>query len=71
MATLKIVKHDSRICFGLEYYATEEEAEKRAKQVRKLGYTYNGGFFDGMPCGREKQFDHDDPKHGRLYAVST
>ena len=65
------VKTDSRICFGLEWYDDEEEADRRARQVFEAGRRYVGGWFDGKPCGREKQFDFHDPDTGRrLYAVS-
>lgn len=64
------VKLDSRICFGIAYFATEADADKYAAHVREKGYTYNGGYFDGMPCGRSRQFDHVDPKLGQLYAVT-
>lgn len=66
------VKHDSRICFGIDYFATKAEAEAAAAIVRKRGDTYNGGFFDGMPCGRDSGFDHADPDTGKkLYAVTV
>jgi len=64
------VKRESRICFGISWFKTEEEADKYAKYVRDRGYTYNGGFFHGMPCGRDKGFDRVDQEHGQLYAVT-
>lgn len=65
------VKSDSRTCFGIEFFLTEEDAAQYARMIRRRGDTYNGGFFDGKPCGREKQFDHDDKTLGRLYAVTV
>jgi hypothetical protein len=66
------VKHDSRICFGIDYFATEAEAEAAAAIVRERGDTYNGGYFDGMPCGRDSGFDHVDSDTGKkLYAVTV
>ena len=63
------VEQESRICFALMWFATEQEAEEVAAWVHERGYTYNGGWFHGMPCGREKHFDFE--KDGRkLYAVS-
>lgn len=59
------VKVESRICFGISYFATEEEAESYAASVRRRGVTYNGGFLDGTPCGRAPHFDHDG-----LFAVT-
>ena len=68
----KPVKTESRICFGLAWFETEAEAETYAAFVRARGDRYNGGWFDGMPCGRAKQFDYSDSELGcRLYAVST
>lgn len=65
------VKTDSRISFGIEFYATEAEAERRGQQVRTQGDTYNGGWLHGKVCGRDPSFDYLDPEHGRLYAVTT
>lgn len=64
------VKTEARICFGIEYFGTPAEADRFAKIVRARGDTYNGGYFDGMPCGRERRFDHVDPEHGPVYAVT-
>lgn len=64
------VKRDSRICFGIAYFSTETDADRYAKDVRRRGLTYNGGYFHGAPCGRAGSFDHDDPQLGRLYAVT-
>jgi hypothetical protein len=61
----KPVKIDSRICFGIMYFATEADAQKAHEYVRAKGFTYNGGFFHGMPCGRDPSFDHDG-----LFAVT-
>lgn len=65
------IKSESRICFGIAYFATEQDATRYAAHVRQRGDTYNGGYFDGMPCGRDQAFDHTDATHGRLYAVTT
>lgn len=68
----KAVKHDSRICFGIAYFATEEDADAYAAVVKEQGLTYNGGWFHGMPCGRDKAFDHVDKETGQqLYAVTN
>lgn len=67
-----IPKHDDmevRICFGIKWFYSEAEADAYAAYVREKGFTYNGGWFHGMPCGRDKSFDKDGPK-GRLYAVT-
>lgn len=65
----KPVKHDGRICFGISYF-TSEAAERYADDVVRRGVTYNGGWFDGMPCGRDKTWDHVDKELGPLYAVT-
>lgn len=70
MTAVVAVKRESRICFGISYFATEAEAETYAAQVKAAGRTYNGGFFHGMPCGRDKAFDHVDPVHGQVFAVT-
>lgn len=64
------VKHDSRICFGIAYFTSEADAAAYAASVRARGITYNGGYFDGMPCGRETTWDHVDPALGPLFAVT-
>lgn len=47
------VRTDSRICFGLAWFLTEKDADIVAADVQRRGITYNGGFFDGMSCGRD------------------
>jgi hypothetical protein len=69
------VKYDSRICFGIAYFTTEEDAMAFDRHVRALGITYNGGYFHGMACGRDKTWDHVDQSGGylhgkKLYAVT-
>lgn len=66
------VRTESRICFGISYFVTEEEADIYAQHIREEGHTYNGGWFHGTPCGRAINFDRpakgDEPA---LYAVTT
>lgn len=64
------VKFDSRICFAIAYFSSEKDAAAYDAHVREKGYTYNGGWFHGMPCGRDKTWDHVDPKLGPLFAVT-
>lgn len=59
------VRRESRTCFGISWFATEAEADAYAAIVHEQGLTYNGGFFHGMPCGRDKTWDTDG-----LYAVT-
>jgi hypothetical protein len=65
------VKFDSRNCFGICFYKTATEADDAAVIVRKLGLTYNGGFFHGMPCGRATTWDYTDETLGPLFAVTV
>lgn len=65
------VKTFSGIAYGIHYFASEEEAELAGRLVRAKGDTFNGGFFDGVPCGRDPYRDHEDAKHGKVYAVTV
>lgn len=67
----KTVLVESRICFGIEWFATESEADTAHDLIRGRGDTYNGGFFHGMPCGRDKGHDRDHPELGKIYAVTV
>lgn len=49
---------DSRICFGIHFYDSEEKAGYAALITRILGNSYNGGWFHGMPCNRDTSFDY-------------
>jgi hypothetical protein len=67
----KAVRLDSRICFSLAYFATEADAIEGGRLSAKAGNTYNGGYFHGMPCGRDRGHDHVDKDTGKmLYAVT-
>jgi len=65
------VRLDSRICFAIAYFATEAEADRYDAWVRERGCTYNGGFFHGMACGRDKGWDYTDKDGVKFYAVTT
>jgi hypothetical protein len=72
MNTLPIpVKTEGRSCFGIAYFATEVEADRYAAFVQARNDRYNGGYFDGMRCGRDTGFDHVDDSGRLLYAVTT
>lgn len=60
----------SRICFGIDYFATEEEAEIAAEIVTKRGDRINGGYYDGALCGRDIGFD-TFMNEAKIYAVTT
>jgi hypothetical protein len=62
------VGSDSRTCFGIKYFATEADAETFAAAIK--GQTYNGGFFHGMACGRDRSFDRT-VDGARQYAVTV
>ena len=49
---------DSRICFGIEFYDSEEKAFYATLVTQLQGNTYNGGWFHGMACGRDSSFDY-------------
>ena len=49
---------DSRICFGIEFYDSEEKAHIAHLISRMQGNSYNGGWFHGMACGRDTSFDY-------------
>lgn len=51
----KPVMRDERISFGIKWFLTEEDAQAYAKA--HSGATYNGGWFHGMSCGRDKSWD--------------
>lgn len=48
---------ESRICFGISWFDSEEKADRYAAHVRANGDTYNGGWLHGTPCGRDASFD--------------
>ena len=50
---------ESRSCFGIAYYKTEEDAKKAHDIVMKADVRYVGGFYHDMKCGREPQRDYD------------
>lgn len=66
----KAVASESRICFGIAWFATEEAANSYSEYIKSKGHTYNGGMFHGMACGRDKSFDRDGPAGNRWYAVT-
>ena len=67
----KPVRRASLISIGVVYLASEEDAAAWSEHVKSTGHTYNGGYFDGMLCGREPSRDFTDMEHGKLYAVTT
>jgi hypothetical protein len=52
------------------WYRTEAEADEVAAFVQARGDTRYGGLMDGMPLGRERGADQDDPEFGRIYCVA-
>ena len=51
------IDHESRISFGIDWYATEEDALIASAQTHS---TYNGGYMHGVSCGRDKTWDRKD-----------
>lgn len=62
---------DSRSCFGVYYYDSEMKADVASLAVRLRGDSYNGGWFHGMPCKRDKSFDEKNKDGVNLYAVTV
>jgi hypothetical protein len=67
----KPVEIESRICFGIAWFATKDEANRQAAFHQDAGITVNGGWFDGMICGRAPEFDKKGKDGKKLYAVRT
>lgn len=51
------VEGESRCCFGIKWFDDEAKADAYAAEVRAEGRTYNGGWYHGLPCGRDKTWD--------------
>lgn len=62
--------YDGRICLAVLYFDSLSDAELIAQKVKEKGLSYNGGWFDGMPCGRESARDYIDKDGIKWYAVS-
>ena len=62
--------YDGRICLSILFFENEKDAAAIAKAVTKEGAAYNGGWFDGMPCGRETGRDYTDKDGVKWYAVT-
>jgi len=58
-------------CMGVLFFRSEVEANAMAALVKVRGDRYNGGLYDGMPCGREANRDFTHPELGKLYAVTV
>ena len=67
----KAVKTSSRSSFSIHWYATEYDANLIGAIVRAQGISYNGGFYHGRNCGRDRSWDYMDDTHGMLYAVTN
>lgn len=51
------IHFDSRTCFAIAFFLKEADAQAYGDYHRQRGSTYNGGYFDGMPTGRDSSFD--------------
>lgn len=64
---------DQRTCFGIAYFLVEADAQAFGDYYRDLGSTYIGGYFHGMPTGRDSTWDmtitqeHRDADEMRRY----
>ena len=65
----RMIEYSGRCSMSVAWFATEEEAEKFGAAIRASGASYNGGWFHGMPCGRDRGFD--TVKDGKkIYAIT-
>ena len=65
------VEMDSRICFGIHFFDTEEKAKAYGEAIRLRGETYNGGYSHGASCGRDKSWDFVRKDGVKLYGVTV
>lgn len=62
-------RYDGRVSFSLAFFPSAIDAGEFEKLVEAAGCTYIGGWMDGHPCGRRREFDHE--KDGKFwFAVS-
>ena len=65
---IKPIAREERICFGIAWYATEEDAKAASLESARHN-VYNGGWRDGEAYGRAPEFDREvDGK--KQYAVT-
>jgi len=64
------VRYDGRVSIAIFWFKDEADADRYGDSVRKSGSTYNGGYFHGKPCGRERERDYTDKDGVRWYAVT-
>ena len=62
------IERQMRICFGVAWFETEEEALQMEAFNRELGMRVVGGFEHGLLCGREPSFDKVGKDGKKLYA---
>jgi hypothetical protein len=66
------IDREGRFAFSIAFFATEDDANTYAAFIRERGDTYYGGYFDGMPCGRDAGRDRRDADGNvTAYAVTT
>ena len=63
-------KLESRNAFDIAFFKSEAEARVAHEIVRAHDLRYEGGHFDGMPCGRDSGRDRPDENGAMLYAVT-
>jgi hypothetical protein len=51
---------EQRICFGIMWFTSPKDAAIAHDAVRRQGRMVNGGFFDGMACGRAPEWDYEE-----------
>jgi hypothetical protein len=65
-----LAKYQSGNATAVWFFKEEADADAFAASVKAAGATYNGGYFHGKPCGREKERDHTDQHGVRWFAVT-
>jgi hypothetical protein len=63
-------RYDGRICLSIMFFTEEAKADRFGELSKKEGNTYNGGYFHGMECGREKERDYTDADGVRWYGAT-
>ena len=64
-----IISRESRTCFRITWFESEEIAAVYAEYVKARRWAYNDGWFRDLVCGRDKTWDKIASGR-KLYAVA-
>jgi hypothetical protein len=64
------IKIEHRSSLSIAWFDTEEEATSFGDHIEAIGEVYCGGFFDGMPHGRDTGFDITREDGTKLFAAT-